>query len=333
VSDPVVSVVLPFRDAAETLGAALDSIRRQSLAQFECLLVDDGSRDTSSRVAADCAATDARFRLLRAGGGLVEALTRGIGAARAPFIARMDADDLAHPERLARQCELLERDDSLSAVGCLVDCFPAGGAGAGMQRYVDWLNTVVSPQAIRNAIFIESPIAHPSAVLRREALAAVGGYRDHDGPEDYDLWLRLVVRGHRLAKVPQTLLRWRDSPGRLSRVDRRYARRRFFATKVEHFPRAVPPATPLQIWGAGPTGRAWARALRPLGYRIEHFIDIAPQRWGRQVAGVVVERPRAPERRNGFILIAVGAPGARDWIAAWLAQHDLQPWRDYLAVA
>lgn len=332
-SIPPVSVVLPFRDAAATLGAALDSLRTQSLSEFECLLVDDGSRDESPAIAAACAAGDARFRLLAAGGGLVDALNRGIGAARAPLIARMDADDLAHPDRLARQCELLARDASLSAVGCLVECFPADQAGAGMQRYVSWLNSVVSAEAIRDAIFVESPIAHPSAVLRRAALASVGDYIESDGPEDYDLWLRLVLAGHRLAKVPETLLRWRDSPGRLSRVDRRYARRRFVATKLAHFPRAVPATTPLQIWGAGPTGRGWARALIARGYRVDRFIDIAPQRWGRRIAGVPVERPLAPDRRNGFILIAVGAPGARAWIEAWLAQHALRPWHDYLAVA
>ncbi|MDX2170287.1 MAG: glycosyltransferase [Deltaproteobacteria bacterium] len=332
-STPPVSVVLPFRDAAATLGAALDSLRSQTLADFECLLVDDGSRDASPALAAACAAADPRFRVIEAGGGLVDALNRGIAAARAPLVARMDADDLAHRERLARQCERLARDASLSAVGCLVECFPVDAAGAGMRRYVEWLNGVVSCEAIRDAIFVESPIAHPSAVLRRTALDAVGGYRHGDGPEDYDLWLRLVLDGHRLAKVPEMLLSWRDSPGRLSRVDRRYERRRFLATKLAHFPRAVPPTTRLQIWGAGPTGRAWARGLRQHGYTIGCFIDIAPQRWGRRLAGVPVEQPRAPDRRDGFVLIAVGTPGARAWIEAWLAQHDLRPWRDYLAVA
>jgi glycosyltransferase involved in cell wall biosynthesis len=333
VSAPVVSVVLPFRDAADTLGAALDSLRAQTLAAFECLLVDDGSTDTSSVIAATYAAADARFRVLRAGGGLVDALTRGIAAARAALIARMDADDLAHPERLARQCAALERDPSLSAVGCLVDCFPAESAGAGMQRYVAWLNSIVTPEAIRDAIFVESPIAHPSAMLRRDALSAVGGYRDRDGPEDYDLWLRLILDGHRLAKVPEMLLQWRDTPGRLSRIDRRYSRRSFFATKLAHFPRAVPPTTRLQIWGAGPTGRAWARALGARGYTVRRFVDIAPQRWGRVLAGVPVVQPGPPDREDGFVLIAVGTPGARAWIETWLTQRGLQPWHDYLAVA
>jgi glycosyltransferase involved in cell wall biosynthesis len=333
VSSPRVSVVLPFRDAAATLGEALDSLRVQTLDDFECVLVDDGSTDASPKIAAACAAVDARFRLLRAGGGLVDALNRGIADARAPLIARMDADDLARPERLARQHDALAGEPTLSAVGCLVDCFPPETAGAGMRRYVEWLNSLVTPEAIRAAIFIESPIAHPSAMVRRDALNAVGGYRDTGGPEDYDLWLRLVLDGHRLGKVPLMLLRWRDAPRRLSRIDARYARARFFATKLAHFPRAVPPGTTLQIWGAGPAGRAWARALRTRGYTLRRFIDIAPQRWGRRLAGVPVEPPDVPDPSAGFGLVAVGAPAARAWIEAWFSQHDLRPWRDYLSVA
>jgi len=333
VSPPRVSVVLPFRDAASTLGEALDSLRAQTLDDFECLLVDDGSSDASPTIAAACATGDRRFRLLTAGGGLVEALNRGIAEARAALIARMDADDIAHPERLALQQNALARDATLSAVGCLVDCFPAETAGAGMRRYVEWLNGLITPEAMRAAIFVESPIAHPSAMLRRDALSAVGGYRDTGGPEDYDLWLRLVLDGHRLGKVPRTLLRWRDAPRRLSRTDARYARASFFATKLAHFSRAVAPGTALQIWGAGPTGRAWARAVQARGYPLRRFVDIVPRRWGRRLGGVPIEPPGAPDPSAGFGLVAVGTPEARAWIEARFSAFDLRPWRDYLSVA
>ncbi|MEO8601525.1 MAG: glycosyltransferase [bacterium] len=330
---PRVSVVLPFRDAAATLGEALDSLRVQTLADFECLLIDDASRDASRQIAADYVASDARFRLLDGGHGLVDALNRGVAAAGAALIARMDADDISLPERLARQADTLMADPTLSAVGCLVECFPAADTGAGMRRYVEWLNSLVTPEAIRAAIFVESPIAHPSAMLRRDALCAIGGYRDTGGPEDYDLWLRLVLDGHRLGKVPLPLLHWRDGSGRLSRVDPRYARAGFFATKLAHFSRAVPSTTGLQIWGAGPTGRAWARALRERGYRVSRFVDVAPQRWGRRLGGVPVEPPGDPDASAGFALVATGSPGARVSIEALFTTHELRPWRDYLSVA
>lgn len=330
---PRVSILLPYRDAAATLAAALDSLAAQTLHAWECLLIDDGSRDASAAIAAAYADRDPRFRLLRAGGGIVDALNRGIAAAQAPLLARMDADDLALPGRLARQAALFDDDDQLTVAGCLVECFPADHVTDGMRRYVAWLNSLIEPAAIRDALFVESPIAHPSAMMRRAAVLAAGGYRDLDGPEDYDLWLRLLLAGGRAAKVPEVLLRWRESHGRLSRVDPRYHRRGFLAVKLAHLERVLPPDRDLQIWGAGPTGRAWCRALRARGRTVGRFIDIAPRRWGRHIHGIPVHRPAAPEAAHGFLLIAVGTPGARDWIAAWLAQHDWHPWRDYLAVA
>jgi len=332
VTAPDISVVLPFRDAAATLLEALESLRQQTHADFECLLVDDGSIDESPAIAADCAVRDRRFRVLRGGQGLVEALNLGIAAARSPFIARMDADDLCHPERFARQRKALLADRTLSAVGCLVDCYP-DAAGEGMRRYVDWLNSVVTPEAIRAAIFVESPLAHPSVMLRADALQAIGGYRTTDGPEDYDLWLRLVLAGHRLGKVPHALLRWRDGARRLSRRDPRYHAAQFFATKLAHFPGAVAPTRAVEIWGAGPTGRAWARALRSRGYTLRRFVDIAPRRWGRSLFGIPIEPPEPINPAAAFALIAVGSRAPRDWIEARFAERGLSPWQHYLAVA
>jgi glycosyltransferase involved in cell wall biosynthesis len=331
---PRVSIVLPFRDTAATFADALRSVAAQTLAAFECLLVDDGALDGSGRLARTTAARDRRFRVLRRSpGGLVRALNAGIAAARAPLIARMDADDLAHPQRLERQVQALTADPSVSVMSCLVACFPDATAGDGMRRYVQWLNGVRTPEEIRAAAFVESPIAHPSAVIRRSALDAVGGYRDEGGPEDYDLWLRLLVRGHRVAKLPDVLLCWRDSPGRLSRVDPRYHRHRFFATKLAHFPAAVAPGSAVQIWGAGPTGRRWARALGARGYSLRRFVDVDPRRWGRLLHGVPVEAPHAPQRSDGFVLAATGSPGARAAIEQCLQRSGLRPWSNYLAVA
>jgi glycosyltransferase involved in cell wall biosynthesis len=329
---PRISVVLPFRDAGATLNDALHSLSRQTLTPFECVLIDDGSLDSSTATARRTAKRDRRFRIVRGGGGLVQALNAGIAVARAPLIARMDADDLCHPLRLERQLETLCADPSLSVVGCGVECFPAAAVREGMRRYVEWLNGLCTPEAIRGALFVESPIAHPSALVTRAALDEVGGYRD-GGPEDYDLWLRLLVSSHRAAKVPDVLLHWRESPHRLSRVDPRYHRRRFLAAKLAHFPAAVPPGTAVHIWGAGPTGRAWARALGARGYPVRGFVDVAQRRWGRTIQGAPVRAPHAPRRGDGMIVVAAGGRGAREHVETWLQRCGLRPWADYLAVA
>ena len=328
-----VSVVLPFRDASATLGEALDSIRNQSLHNIECVLVDHGSQDSSSSIASDFARRDSRFRVVRSDGTFVDALNRGVGASRAPLIARMDSDDRSRPLRLQRQLHTLEQDRGLQLVSCLVDCFPRAEIAGGMRRYQTWLNAQVSPTEIRNALFVESPLPHPSVVFRRETFDTVRGYAETGGPEDYDLWLRMILGGARAAKVPEVLLEWRESPTRMSRVDPRYAKDRFFATKLRHFPRAVPLGTPLQIWGTGPTARRWARELRRAGYPIRRFVDVVDKRVGRTVQGVTVEPPAAIEADAGLVLAAVGLTGARAIIEENLQARGMWPGRDYIAVA
>jgi hypothetical protein len=176
-------------------------------------------------------------------------------------------------------------------------------------------------------------LAHPSVVLSRTAFEAVGGYRESTGPEDYDLWMRLLLSGHRAVKIPEVLLQWRDSSARLTRVDPRYARQRFFDTKLRHFPTLLPPDRSVQIWGTGPTGRKWGHALQRLGYRIRRFVDIDPNRIGRKKCGAPIEAPSELRADDGLILAAVGLLGARAEIERYLQDRGLRPWENYIAVA
>ena len=329
---PAVSFVLPFRNAATTLHEALDSIAAQSLADFECVLVDHDSHDGSAELARDFAAQDRRFLIVGSGGSFVDALNLGVRQSRAPLIARMDADDLAHPMRLEAQVAEL-REFDLDLVSCLVDCFPRSELAGGMRRYEDWINGIVSEDEIRAALFVESPLPHPTTLFRRAVFDRAGGYLDTDGPEDYDLWLRMLLGGARAQKVARPLLRWRDSPARLSRTDPRYGKDRFFATKLRHFANAVPRSLPLQLWGAGPTGRRWLRRLRQQGYEIGRIVDSIERQIGRTVQGMTVEPPAALRREDGLIIAAVGLLGARAIMEEELRERDFHPLRDYIAVA
>lgn len=330
---PALSVVLPFRDAAATLLEATDSLRAQTFADFECLLVDHASRDDSPALARDVARSDARFRVVRCEGSFVDALNAGVAHGRGTLIARMDADDRAHPQRFALQVEALRADARLTVASCLVRCFGDRPLAGGMRRYEHWLNALREPEEIRAALFVESPLAHPSAVFRRDAFDAAGGYRDDGGPEDYDLWMRMLLAGGRARKVRRVLLEWRDSPERLTRNDPRYAKARFFATKVRHFPRVVPRQTPLQIWGTGPTARRWARALRTGGYVIRRFVDLIEKRHGGTVQGIPVGPVEDIDPADGFIVCAVGLRGAREIIDEHLSARGLRRGEHFLAVA
>jgi glycosyltransferase involved in cell wall biosynthesis len=336
---PAVSVLLPVRDALPTLDAALDSLAAQTLADYEIVAVDDGSRDGSAERLAERARQEPRLRVLHTGGaGLVAALNLGLAQARAPLVARFDADDLAHPRRLALQAARLRAEPGLDALGCRVELFGDGdcaAGNAGMRRYVAWLNALVDHDAILRDIYVESPLAHPSVVLRAARLRALGGWRAFDGPEDYDLWLRAARAGWRFGKLPQVLLRWRDSAARLTRRDPRYAPERFRALKIEALEAAPLVARrPVVVWGGGPIAKGWLRALRERGHDVAALVDVAPRRVGGRVGGVpVVSLEAVPRLAGALHLAAVGQPGARQRIRALAASLGLSDGCDLIAVA
>jgi len=137
---PRVSVLLPVRDAAATLGPCLESVLGQSLPEIEVIAVDDGSRDGSGSLLEERSRADPRLVVLRTPPrGLVAALNAALAAARAPLVARMDADDLAHRDRLALQVARLEGDPRVDVLGSRVALL-GEPARDGMRAYVDWLN-------------------------------------------------------------------------------------------------------------------------------------------------------------------------------------------------
>ena len=333
---PAVSVLLPIRQAQETLTACLASLRRQTWTDWECLLLDDGSSDGSGRLCVQVAQADPRFRWLPAThAGLIPTLNRGLEAARAPLLARLDADDLAHRRRLELQSALLARHEHWAGVGCHVRLFPRSRLTDGARRYEAWLNAVDSADAVEREAFVECPLAHPGWMLRRSKLPAEG-YRDMGWPEDYDLLLRLLGTGRRLGVVPHRLLLWRDRPERLQRTDPRYAQARFVDCKAAHLA-----AGPLSnrssyvLWGHGGTGRALRAALARHGKRPERIVELHPARLGNRIDGAPVEPPSTLQQRRPEvpILVSVAGSGPRGEIRRALASMGYREGRDFICAA
>jgi len=334
---PAVSIVLPFRDEAAYLPECLASIRAQTLDAWELLAIDDGSDDDSAAIVRSWAADGGRVRLLQPGRvGLVAALNLGIAEARAPLLARMDADDAMHPDRLRAQHEYLHARADVALAGTRVELFPADQVRGGYLEYVRWQNGVVEPDQVAREIYVESPFAHPSVMARTGVLRAAGGYADGPFPEDYELWLRLHAAGHRMGKVPRVLLRWRERHGRASRVDPRYRRDAFDRLRAEYLVRdpRVAPAREIVVWGAGRRSRLRARLAMERGVRPAAWIDIDPRKVGHRVWGLPVHPPGwlAGRRPRPFVLVYVNTHGARDLIAARLRELGYLAGDDWLGV-
>ena len=334
---PRVSVLLPVRDARPTLAACLASLADQTLRDHEVVAVDDGSSDGSRELLRAAARADPRLRLQETEPrGLVPALNRALQAARAPLLARMDADDVCHPERLERQALRLEADPATDVLGCRVRlCGATERGNRGMRSYVDWLNGLLQHEQIVRDLYVESPLAHPSVMMRADRLRALLGYREFFGPEDYDLWLRARRAGCRFAKLPEVLLAWRDRDDRASRADARYGAERFREVKIEDLERGeLRAGRPVVIWGAGPVGKGWARALLRRGHRLQAFVEVDPRKIGNVVHGARVLPLEAAAGLPGALhLGAVAGPGPRSRIRAAAASLGLREGEDFVAVA
>lgn len=341
---PLVSVVLPFYNAAGTLLRAASSILEQHHRELELILVDDASTDNSPDIARSLAA-DSRVVLLSTGNtnlGVVSVFQIGLLHAKGEYIARMDADDWAHPAKITRQLAYLETDGAIDGVSCRVKIVgnvesPEGQPREGFQRYEQWLNELCEPEAIFAERFVESPIVNPTLLARRSLWEQLGGYADTDGPEDYDFFLRAMEAGLRFRKLPEVLFHWQDGPGRLTRSSSRYSELAFQQTKAKYLARL--PAVlrhGVCISGAGPIGKTMASLLTEREVRLVCFYEVNQRQVGESWRGIPIrgsgEIPKAQEG-TPVQLGAVGQAGRRAIVTKLFTDLGYQPGVNFFAIA
>ncbi len=314
---PSLTVILPVRDAERTLGEALAGLLAEPLSDMEIVAIDDGSLDGSWAVL-EAASRDARVRVLRQSRrGLVAALNRGLEEARGEFVGRMDADDVSLPDRLAAQVAFLREHHDVDLVATRCRVFRDDGpAGEGMRHWAAWSNRLASHEAIVRERFVESPFAHPAVVARRDAVRSAGGYRDGDFPEDYELWLRLLARGARFARLPRVGVLVREHRDRTIHHEPRYRPEAFRRLKMAHLRAEVlPEGEPVVVFGGGRVAKAWLRDLLRSGLEVAALADLDPRRIGMRIEGVPVVHAREAAREGAYGRLvglgALGRPAAR----------------------
>jgi len=319
-----VSVLLPVRNAAATLPAAVGGVLPELGPADELVAVDDRSTDGSGALLRQLQERDGRIRVVPGPGrGICAALNAGLAHCRGAFIARMDADDESLPGRIRSSLEALESTPSLAAVGTQVEIFREDQpVSPNMRAYEAWMNGLTDAARLFHDRLVESPLCHPAATVRAELLRGLGGYADDGLPEDYGLWLELLSAGHALVNLPRVLLRWRDSGARLTRTDARYAPAAHLALKARHLARvpAIRASGRCALLGAGKTGLGLCRALRALGVETAFFVDVHPRKVGTRIEGVPVHGAEVLAGPAGVHLVAAaGSKGARAELRGLLA--------------
>lgn len=201
---PRVTILMAVRDGARHLDEAVRSMLAQSFADWEFVIVDDGSTDETGAMLERHRLADARIRVVpQPAQGLPQSLNRGLRMARGTYVARMDADDVSREDRLAAQVAAMDALPEVGVCGSWIETFGMGPPA--IRRYP------LDDASIRSWMLFESVLAHPSVMVRRDVLERHGLAYDSAMPhaEDYDLWVR-ASRVTKLANVPQVLLRYRE---------------------------------------------------------------------------------------------------------------------------
>lgn len=334
--EPRISILLPVFNAESTLPDCLDSLLSQTYKEFEIIAVDDGSTDSTADILLEYGRKDDRLNIINSEhSGIVLTLQTAYKYSVAPYVARMDADDVSLETRLEKQVAFLDEHSDIAVAGTLVDSVPGITLGGGYQEYFRWINSLVQPEDIAMNIFVESPLAHPTVMFRRQPYQKVGGYQDHRWPEDYGLWLRMHLAGYRFAKVPEVLVYWRDHAGRISRTNSRYDPDAFFRAKAHYLAQGpLKDKKAVVIWGAGKTTRQRASKLTEYGIEILAYIDVDPNKIGHSVRGIPVISQEEIEKFKGYLILPfVAKRGAREDIRKRLIELGKKEGTDFICCA
>jgi glycosyltransferase involved in cell wall biosynthesis len=229
-SAPRVTFIVPcFNETPAVLTASLSSVAGQDFTDFECLVIDESNNVDSVAACQAFCTSHKRFRRIVPAKriGLAASLNLGLAEARGEYIARFDSDDVCLPHRLTLQVAKMDARPDIGVLGGGLEIMDIDGQSLAFRSYP------TEHDRIAQRLHLTTPIAHPTAIMRRAVVEAAGGYDPaFRFAEDLDLWLRLLNAGVRFANLPQTLVRYRQQETRRNPNHWRYnlrARRKNFA--------------------------------------------------------------------------------------------------------
>ena len=327
----LISILIPFKNTERYLDECLQSIQKQTFSNWELLIVDDGSTDTSAKIVKHYADNDSRIQLIsNHGNGIIEALKTGYKHAKGTFITRMDSDDIMSTNKL----EQMQQSLQVHGVGHLalgqVKYFSKSGIGDGYKRYEAWLNTLTSKGSNFEEIYKECVIPSPCWMVYKTDFDRCDGFNSDIYPEDYDLAFRFYKQGLKCIPSNEVLHHWRDYAVRTSRVDAHYAENSFLELKVNFFLECSKVSKKkLILWGAGSKGKKVAQLLIEREIAFEWVCD-NPKKIGKDIYGQVLKSfEHLTILRNFQSIITVANHEAQVEIEQYFKTREMTAMNDY----
>ncbi len=330
-SQPLVSILVPFKNTESFIDECLDSILKQTYTNWEAVFVDDGSDDSSYAIVSNVSKQDTRVKPYKnTGSGIIDALKTAYSHCKGEFITRMDSDDIMTPNRLDVMVEsLIKHGKKHLAVG-QVHYFREDGLSDGFTRYEKWLNGLTITGNNYSEIYKECVIPSPCWMLYREDFDACEGFNPNRYPEDYDLAFRFYKANYTCIPCDKVLLHWRDYSTRTSRTHENYAHNSFLDLKVHYFLDLNYDANrPLAIWGAGTKGKTLAKIL--LSFEIPfHWICDNPKKIGKHIYDQkLLNFDYLAQLNNPQSIVTVANTEAQKEITQYFETQNMQSMVDY----
>lgn len=330
--NPLISILIPFKNTEAFIADCLNSILKQSYTNWEVLIVDDHSTDSSYKIVNAFADANARITLLKNNGsGIIDALRLAFKSSTGALITRMDSDDLMLPNKLQVLAHgLLKYGKQHVALG-LVHYFSATGIKDGYKNYEIWLNTLTKTGCNYNEIYKECVIPSPCWMLYRDDLIACNAFNPNTYPEDYDLAFRFYKHGYKCIPCNETLHHWRDYSSRASRTDAHYTDNHFIPLKLDYFLELdLNPNKTLVLWGAGNKGKTMAKYLIKKSIHFDWICD-NPNKIGHNIYGKILKSTRfLNEVTHTQSIISVANKTAKIEILAHLKTLEKKNIEDYV---
>ncbi len=319
-NQPLVSILLPFKNTVKFAASCLKSIVAQEYKNWEVLAVNDDATDGTALIFQEFALMDSRIRVFHnAGSGIIPALRTAYANARGDLVTRMDSDDLMTTDKISVLVSNLLRHGRNHVSLGQVKYFSDIGISDGYARYEKWLNGLTLTGSNYSGIYKECVIPSPCWMVYKADLESCGHFRPERYPEDYDLAFRFYEQGYTCIPSAKIIHLWRDYQARTSRTSVHYAQNYFLEIKLHYFIKLDHILErPLSVWGAGQKGKTIAKILLTLGIPFYWLCD-NPKKTGKQIYGKemldyrYLERVRLPQS-----LVTVANKTSQEQIRSYL---------------